>query len=185
MTINKCLETMTKTTLINTLSPEIRALLEQMQVTEKPAVKLKKAIPTPEKAPPVESKAPLAKDWRAHLETIRTVQQWLQQKWPNGFDLENPKPLKRHIEQDIIPHLEDHLTRTQLRKALQAYTGRLAYLQSILNMGARYGLEGEKIEDIPAEQLEFTRQKIATKEQKFLERKAAFMPSKKKKIDQK
>lgn len=156
---------MTKSTLFNSLPPEVQEKLDQLRQRAPVSSNGDKSTVTAA-GDATGKKENTGKDWRAHLKTIRTVQQWLQEKWPHVFDIKNPKPLKRHIEQDIIPHLQEPLSRTQLRKGLQAYTNRIDYLQSILKFEARFNLEGEKVEDIPEGQIEFTRQKLTLKMQK-------------------
>ncbi len=107
------------------------------------------------------------RDWKSYLAKITTVQEWLQQTWPAVFNLEEPKPLKRHIEQDIFPHLVSPMSKTQVRQALQAYVSRRAYLQALQQATHRYDLNGVEVEAIEDTQKAYTAERLEEKEKRF------------------
>ncbi len=167
---------MEKLTLKATLSPALQAKLEEMQKLKKTekgnfavSAKNKPGSDKSSESSKEPSKGNQPKDWKGHLEKIRKMQLWLEETWPNTFNLKNPKPLKRHIEIDIVPHLPPPFTKTQLRRSLQAYVSRKGYLDAIINDGGRYDLTGERIEEIPEDQKEFSRQKLEAKQLKYEE----------------
>jgi hypothetical protein len=108
-----------------------------------------------------------ARDYTSYLQKIKAVQTWLCQTWPTLFDLKNPKPLKRRIEQDIFPHLSEPFTKSQVRVALQAYTNRNAYLNSLLKEVQRYDLSGNPVEEISDHEKQYTQRKQLDKKLKL------------------
>src|SRR5690606_37885490 len=112
------------------------------------------------KKPPAQMK----KDWKGRLEKIKAVQAWLEKTWPAVFNLKEPKPLKRHIEQDILTVVTDKFSNRQVRNALHAYINRQAYLQAVLTADGRYDLNGERVEDIFDNEKEYSQQVLEIKE---------------------
>ncbi len=100
-----------------------------------------------------------------YAEKIKTIQKWLEETFPQAFNLKAPKPLKRRIESDILPLIPKDFTKTQLRQALTAYTNRKIYLEAIITNDWRYDLKGDKIEEISVTQKGHTHQKLALKKQ--------------------
>ena len=109
-------------------------------------------------------------DLQNYFERINKSQDWLESTWPQLFNRESPKPLKRHIEKDILPHVPEGLSRLQVREAIYAYVKRRAYLESILSEGSRYDLNGTAVEAISEQQKEFTRDALRIKQEKAEER---------------
>lgn len=107
---------------------------------------------------------------KKYFERINKGQEWLETTWPQLFNRESPKPLKRHIERDILPHVPEELPRLQIREAIYAYVKRRAYLESILNDTSRYDLNGTAVEEISDQQKEFTREILKVKQEKAEER---------------
>ena len=80
------------------------------------------------------------------------------QAFPACFDRAAPKPLKIGLGPELLalagvhPALAD-LSRTQLRRALEVYTGAPAYQQALAQGGPRYGLDGQAAGEVtPAQQ---------------------------------
>ena len=120
-----------------------------------------------------------------YFDRLNKSQEWLETQWPQLFNRENPKPLKRHIEYDILPHVPEDLPKLHVRQAIYAYVKRRAYLESILNDSWRYDLNGAQVEEIPEKQKEFTRQVLKEKQenvekrQRIYEERRAYYNSKK------
>lgn len=160
---------MAKLTLGN-LSPESRAKLDAlMNRMSAPPERGKTTYIPPVRKSPADYRVKKPVD--PYVEKVRPVQEWLIQTWPNLFDLKHPKPLKRHIDHDITPHLPPEITKTQLRRALAAYTGREVYLKAILTNGWRHDLTGAPLEEIPETQKIYTTTKKNRKIQRRLDEK--------------
>lgn len=82
---------------------------------------------------------------------------WLETTFPNCFNRKNPKPLKRHIEIDIIPCLPEAISKSRLRQALRVYTSQSAYHKAVVEGEYRYNLEGQQEEALEASHKEFSK----------------------------
>jgi hypothetical protein len=163
------------------LSPEMQAKLAQVMGAEieetanaaedkKPARKSDTRRSAPKaKAAAVKKPLQAQKDFKGRLEKIKVVQDWLQETWPALFNLQQPKPLKRQIEQEIIEQAGDKFSKIQIRRAIHAYTTRMAYLQAVLTAEGRYDLNGEKVEEVTPQQIEYSQKLIEVKNQRFKE----------------
>ncbi|HBC1012592.1 TPA: ProQ/FinO family protein [Escherichia coli] len=84
----------------------------------------------------------------------------LMELWPELFSLEEPKPLKEGVFDDL---LNDVRTRELpigdgvLRAAIMSYTRRVSYLKTIVAGGARYDLNGQPCGEVSAEEQEHAR----------------------------
>jgi sRNA-binding protein len=186
---------MTKLTLKSTLSPEMQAKLAEAMgassPTPQPAKKLLegkplvKATDNGKQEKPKKPPAQMKKDWKGRLEKIKAVQAWMQETWPALFNLEAPKPLKRHIEQEIINQASDRFSNLQVRRAIRAYTTRKAYLEAVLKGDGRYDLQGNKVEDIKENEQAYSQQTLEVKAQQFEERRAEQKQRRLKKLSRK
>lgn len=174
-----------KNTLGNVLSADIQSKLKALREQEAPVKVIPPSLPQAKSIKPSNNKSKQnhdnrntsfskprfnKEDLQKYFERINKGQDWLESTWPQLFNRESPKPLKRHIERDILPHVPEELSRLQVREAIYAYVKRRAYLESILNEGSRYDLTGTAVETISEQQKEFTRQALKTKQEKVEER---------------
>ena len=80
--------------------------------------------------------------------------------FPAGFSRTAPKPLKIGLGEELLalagvhPALAD-LSRTQLRRALQVYTGAAAYRKALVKGGPRYDLDGQPVGEVTPDQQAF------------------------------
>ena len=88
---------------------------------------------------------------------INPILDQLCQVFPACFSRTAPKPLKIGLGEELMalagvhPALAD-LSRTQLRRALQVYTGAAAYRKALVNGGPRYDLAGQPAGEVTPEQ---------------------------------
>jgi sRNA-binding protein len=91
---------------------------------------------------------------RQRLKSIRKATTWLCKTFPDSFNWEQPKPLKRNIQHDIYAFLTkvevepDQPSKTLIRSALNYYTGRYAYLKTTLSQTHRTDLQGKEAEEV-------------------------------------
>jgi ProP effector len=77
--------------------------------------------------------------------------------FPACFSRKAPQPLKIGLGEELLalagvhPALAD-LTRTQIRRALQVYTGTWAYRKALAKGGPRYDLDGQAAGEVTPEQ---------------------------------
>ena len=79
---------------------------------------------------------------------------YLVDTYPHTFNIENPKPLKLHIDKDIYPNLPEGISRLKIRQALSAYTRYTQYLESFTKYTQRVDLTGVFVEDVTDSQRE-------------------------------
>ena len=92
---------------------------------------------------------------------------WLYTTYPECFNREVPKPLKRHIEKDILLNLPEGVpfARLHIRQALAYYTNSIKYLQALSSASHRSNLEGQTVEEVlPEHQQRASEQFIKLKE---------------------
>jgi len=88
-------------------------------------------------------------DQRNRLKRIKAALSWLSQRYPECFKASNPKPLKLHIEQDIladIANIHDQTTtpsKNAIHDALKYYVNSLNYLESHFKYTHRIDLDGQ------------------------------------------
>ncbi|OJW52782.1 MAG: hypothetical protein BGO67_10385 [Alphaproteobacteria bacterium 41-28] len=94
---------------------------------------------------------------------IEETLKWLTRTFPQCFNLQNPKPLKRRIERDIYFYLpkDNSLSKKSIRKALAFYTYNEKYQIAVLKGIYRFDLEGKTVERISSRHKEFARNKIS------------------------
>jgi sRNA-binding protein len=184
-----------KLTLKSALSPEMQAKLEAVRSSSSTSSaekeeSLEKEAPSLSMPPSKiiqqqKSTAPMKKDWKCRLEKIKAVQAWLQETWPNAFSLKEPKPLKRHIDQEILSQAGDRFSKLQIRRAIRAYTNRKVYLEAVRNSDGRYDLQGHKVEEIKENEQAYSQQTLEAKAQQFEERRAKQKQRRLKKLSRK
>lgn len=89
--------------------------------------------------------------------------------WPKLFDINNPKPLKLNIMQDMAKDIQSRgldMGLGSVRVALNAYTSHAKYIRCVAAGGMRYDLNGE-----PCGEVTETAARNARERFKALERK--------------
>lgn len=83
-------------------------------------------------------------------ERLQKVLYWLCETFPLCFNVSTPKPLKRHIEEDIFLQLpkDGSLSKRSIRRVLAFYTKRKAYARSLTENPMRFNLEGVAVEAV-------------------------------------
>ncbi|EAA5440241.1 ProQ/FinO family protein [Salmonella enterica] len=75
--------------------------------------------------------------------------------WPELFDLDNPKPLKVGVLDDLMQDISARnltIGAGVLKAAIASYTRRIRYQKALAAGGARYNLNGQPCGEITAEQ---------------------------------
>lgn len=75
--------------------------------------------------------------------------------WPEQFDLENPKPLKVGVLDDIQQDIAARnltIGAGVLKAAIASYTRRIRYKKALAAGGARYDLNGQPCGEVTPEQ---------------------------------
>ncbi|ECF6043876.1 proQ/FINO family protein [Salmonella enterica subsp. salamae] len=88
--------------------------------------------------------------WK-RLKRIRT----LTDLWPLLFDMDNPKPLKQGILDDILRDIAGRglsLGKGAARAAVAGYVRRIRYKKALASGGARYDLNGQPCGEVTPEQ---------------------------------
>lgn len=93
---------------------------------------------------------------------IKTALRWLYEKFPVCFNPKDLKPLKLNIDKDLYLLLkqEGALSKSQLRDALAYYTRNIDYLKTVINGTHRYDLEGQQVQEITQDQIDFAQKKL-------------------------
>lgn len=92
-------------------------------------------------------------------ETAKAAVALLTDKYPEIFNLEDPKPLKIGIHQDL--QADSGISKTQLRKALSAYTRHYNYIACLTKGGSRIDLKGENVAEVTVEEIQHASDKVA------------------------
>lgn len=102
------------------------------------------------------------REQRASRDKFRRTLNWLQETYPNCFDIENPKPLKLKIEFELFEAIKDNdeFSNLNMRKALSFYTSRLKYQESFLIHAHRVDLNGHAAEAIEDKHREYAQGQI-------------------------
>lgn len=81
---------------------------------------------------------------RQRFQKMQKALQWLQETYPECFNLQSPKPLKIRIEKDIFASLPEGLPfpRLAIRRALGYYTKSSRYQEALSTSIHRYDLQG-------------------------------------------
>ncbi|OJX14355.1 MAG: hypothetical protein BGO77_05765 [Caedibacter sp. 37-49] len=95
-------------------------------------------------------------------EGIKTALGWLYEKFPACFNPKDLKPLKLKIDKDLYLLLkqEGAPSKSQLRDALAYYTRNIDYLKTVINGKHRYDLEGQQMQEITQDQIDFAQEKL-------------------------
>ena len=97
---------------------------------------------------------------------------FLCKRFPQCFSRQSPKPLKINIFYDIVETLgkEAPFSKSTLRKTLQFYCYNFNYLNSVIKISRRFGLDGQEVGDVDKAHLTYTREKIQHMRQRHLKR---------------
>jgi len=92
----------------------------------------------------------LTPEQQAGRKRLKKVLSWLCETFPQCFNVSSPKPLKRHIEEDIFLQLpkDGSLSKRSIRRALAFYTKRQVYSKSLVENPLRFNLEGVAVEAV-------------------------------------
>jgi sRNA-binding protein len=87
----------------------------------------------------------------------------MMERWPQAFNLENPRPLSENIGIMIVAELVGGGTgKSALLYALGVYTSHVRYLRVLTVGGARYNLKGEPDGEVTPEQQQRAAEKLKT-----------------------
>ncbi len=120
-------------------------------------------IETVETTDAVESTEPTVAETE-HLTNLTDILAFLAETFPNCFTLQGEaKPLKLDIFDDLTVALADNqtLSRTQLRRALRAYTSNWRYLHGFREGAYRIDLQGENVAPVEAEHIAYAQERLA------------------------
>jgi ProP effector len=106
----------------------------------------------------------LQERYEASVQTLRL----LERMFPNCFNQKGPRPLKRHIEQDLFAIDEIMLTtsRAILRNALTMYAHQSAYYKAVLADDWRYDLAGQPVEKIELKHKAYAKETLEKRRQR-------------------
>jgi ProP effector len=87
---------------------------------------------------------------------------FLCKRFPQCFSRQSPKPLKINIFYDILETLgkEAPFSKSTLRKTLQFYCHNFNYLNSVIKISHRFGLDGQEAGNVDSKHLTYTTEKI-------------------------
>ncbi|WP_052046287.1 ProQ/FINO family protein [Candidatus Paracaedibacter symbiosus] len=102
---------------------------------------------------------------------------WLHDTYPNCFNWDEPKPLKKRIEKDIFATLPEDLPfpRLAIRWAIAYYAGAPRYLDALSKSQHRFDLQGEPVEEVIPEHQQRAEEQLL----QYIERKKRFYAEKK------
>lgn len=98
------------------------------------------------------------------LTNLTDILAFLAETFPNCFTLQGEaKPLKLDIFDDLAEALADNqkLSKTQLRRALRAYTSNWRYLHGFREGAYRIDLQGENVAPVEAEHIAYAQERLA------------------------
>lgn len=130
------------------LSFEKQAMLHQMM-----------GIKTEIKKQPLENQNSLESSPQKKKRPFISVK-WLEKTYPQCFNRQNPKPLKKGIMQDILKEGLWTESKTSLRTTVSFYVGSPLYHQAILDENFRYDLRGEQVEELRESEKEFSKERL-------------------------
>lgn len=136
-----------------------------MTDTPKPAIKK----PTPDQI-------------RKRREVAKAAVALLTDAHPDTFDMDNPKPLKVGIHHDLAAG--GTLSKTQIRKALSAYTRHYNYLACLATGGVRFDLAGPTETSVKPEEMAHAQAKVDEVDKLRNDRKVQQELRKKRKVQQ-
>jgi ProP effector len=97
---------------------------------------------------------------------------FLCKRFPQCFSRQSPKPLKINILNDIMDVLGEKapFSKSTLRKTLQFYCHNFNYLNSVMKISRRFGLDGQEAGNVDSTHLTYTTEKIQKIRQKHLQK---------------
>jgi ProP effector len=97
---------------------------------------------------------------------------FLCKRFPQCFSRQSPKPLKINILNDIIDVLGEEVpfSKSTLRKTLQFYCYNFNYLNSVIKISRRFGLDGKEIGEVDSAHITYTTDKIRQIRQQHLKK---------------
>jgi len=111
------------------------------------------------------------------ISPIGQAVQWLYKTFPHCFCKDRHKPLKCHIESDIVPYLDNNevITKRILKSALRHYVYSYPYMNGLLKSKWRYDLDGNPVEELTEDHKTFAKIWLneREKEKKSKEKKSA------------
>ncbi|HFE7522330.1 TPA: ProQ/FINO family protein [Salmonella enterica subsp. enterica serovar Newport] len=90
--------------------------------------------------------------------------------WPKLFDINNPKPLKLNIMQDMAKDIQARgldMGIGSVRVALNAYTSHAKYIRCVAAGGMRYDLNGEPCGEVTETAIRHATERFKDLERKF------------------
>jgi len=117
----------------------------------------------------IETKKSTPEQIRKKREAAKAAVAMLAEAYPGVFDIEQPKPLKIGIHNDLT--VDAKISKTQMRKALSAYTRHYNYIACVAEGGLRVGLDGEVGAEVTAEEIEHAKSKVSEIDQARVDRK--------------
>lgn len=106
---------------------------------------------------------------RAQWKKRKRVQK-ITEFWPKLFDINNPKPLKLNIVQDMVKDIQARgldMGIGSVRVALNAYTSHAKYIRCVAAGGMRYDLNGEPCGEVTETAIKNAKERYKVLEQKF------------------
>ena len=109
---------------------------------------------------------------RSSFDKQKECLDFLCKRFPQCFSRQSPKPLKINIFYDIVDTLgkEAPFSKSTLRKTLQFYCYNFNYLNSVLKISRRVGLDGKEIGEVDSAHITYTTDKIRQIRQQHLQK---------------
>lgn len=107
--------------------------------------------------------------------TVKDIVEFLAEKFPKCFVVKGEcKPLKIGLFNDLAERVcaeTPELSKTRLRHALRFYTTRWNYLEAFKEGAARVDLDGNEVDTVTAEQVEYATKNLETSKSVFEQKK--------------
>jgi sRNA-binding protein len=85
---------------------------------------------------------------KIQLERSLKVIDWLCAKYPNVFNLDDPKPLAIGTGNILLAALPEDIAKRDFNNAMRSYVHRARYVKAIIKQTHRFNLQGEPVEEI-------------------------------------
>ena len=82
---------------------------------------------------------------RRSVRMAKPAMDFLCARYPRCFNVDNPQPLKIGIQHDIRDQLPLEISRNAIANALEWYSRRLEYLNTVIEGHVRIDLDGESL----------------------------------------
>ena len=102
------------------------------------------------------------------MQANREAMQMLFDAYPSIFSLEQAKPLKIGIHEDLAA--DGKLSKTKIRKALATYVRQIAYYQCLTEGASRVNLQGEATAEVTADDAKHATERLEQIDSKRKER---------------